>query len=35
LYATLAVTAMLGVGFNAILEQLAQRLVPWQAEHRR
>jgi ABC-type nitrate/sulfonate/bicarbonate transport system permease component len=35
LYATLAVAAMLGVGFNAILEQLTQRLVPWQAEHRR
>ena len=35
LYATLAVTALLGVGFNAILELLMRRLVPWQAEYRR
>jgi NitT/TauT family transport system permease protein len=31
LYATLIVTAGLGIGFNVVLQHLTARLVPWQA----
>jgi ABC-type nitrate/sulfonate/bicarbonate transport system permease component len=32
LYASLLVTAALGIGFNFLLQRLAARLVPWQVE---
>ena len=32
LYAALAVTAVLGIGFNLILQRLAMHLVPWQVK---
>lgn len=33
LYAILVVTAMLGLGFNALLTVATARLVPWSSEH--
>ena len=35
LYATLTVTALLGIGINEVLQRLTKALVPWQVERKR